>query len=118
MANHISIGSIPGGRGGDSIRQVASQWQREMVGGAITVPESGTAGNDVEFGHLLLGMLEDVDHRQVDAERKAAAVDTGQSDDLIGAMLASQDASLSFSMLTQVRNKLVTAFDDLLKMTV
>jgi len=89
-----------------------------MAGGPVAASENGVAGTDVEFGHLLRGMLEDVDHRQVDAERKAAAVDTGQSDDLIGAMLASQDASLSFSMLTQVRNKLVTAFDDLLKMTV
>ncbi|WP_260466809.1 flagellar hook-basal body complex protein FliE [Pandoraea apista] len=113
--NNISIDSISSGRGEDLIRQVAPHWRREIAGGPN---DDGVTGAGVEFAHLLRDMLDDVDHRQVDAERKAAAVDTGRSDDLIGAMLASQDASLSFSMLTQVRNKLVAAFDDLLKMTV
>nr|MBO2488641.1 flagellar hook-basal body complex protein FliE [Gammaproteobacteria bacterium] len=50
------------------------------------------------------------------AADKMAAVDSGQSDDLVGAMLASQQASLSFSMLLQVRNKVVAALDDLMKL--
>lgn len=45
-----------------------------------------------------------------------ADVDSGKSDDLVGAMLMSQEASLSFSMLMQVRNKVVGAVDDLIKM--
>ncbi|MDB6001513.1 MAG: flagellar hook-basal body complex protein FliE [Rhizobacter sp.] len=59
-------------------------------------------------------------HRVDDGERHAAermsAVDSGQSDDLVGAMLASQDASLSFSMLMQVRNKVMGAVEDLVKL--
>jgi flagellar hook-basal body complex protein FliE len=50
------------------------------------------------------------------AAEKVAAVDSGRSDDLIGAMLASQEASLSFSMLMQVRNKVVGAMEDLIKL--
>ena len=45
-----------------------------------------------------------------------AAVDRGESDDLVGAMLESQKASVSFSALLQVRNKLSTAFDDVMRM--
>ena len=45
-----------------------------------------------------------------------SAVENGESDDLVGAMLASQEASLSFSMLLQVRNKVVGAVDELIKM--
>lgn len=59
----------------------------------------------------------------VDAEDRAAgermaAVDAGKSDDLVGAMLASQQASLSFSMLMQVRNKVMGAVDELIKLPV
>ncbi|MET3131970.1 flagellar hook-basal body complex protein FliE [Oxalobacteraceae bacterium GrIS 1.11] len=43
-------------------------------------------------------------------------VDSGKSDDLVGAMLSSQQASLSFSMLMQVRNKVMGAVDELLKL--
>ncbi|MBY0239779.1 MAG: flagellar hook-basal body complex protein FliE [Burkholderiaceae bacterium] len=50
------------------------------------------------------------------AGQKMADVDAGRSDDLVGAMLASQEASLSFSMLMQVRNKVMGAVDELIKL--
>jgi flagellar hook-basal body complex protein FliE len=34
----------------------------------------------------------------------------------VGAMVASQKAGLSFSALMQVRNKLMTGFDDIMRM--
>jgi flagellar hook-basal body complex protein FliE len=41
---------------------------------------------------------------------------SGKSDDLVGAMLSSQEASLSFSMLMQVRNKVMGGLDELIKL--
>ncbi|MES2741505.1 MAG: flagellar hook-basal body complex protein FliE [Pseudomonadota bacterium] len=60
-----------------------------------------------------LGMVNLADR---DAAQLMSEVDSGQSDDLIGAMLASQQASLSFSMLMQVRNKVMGAMDELIKL--
>lgn len=59
-----------------------------------------------------------VDQEGRDASDRMAAVDAGKSDDLVGAMLASQQASLSFSMLMQVRNKVMGAVDELIKLPV
>lgn len=50
------------------------------------------------------------------AAQRIGDVDAGRSDDLVGAMLASQEASLSFSMLMQVRNKVMGAVDELIKL--
>ncbi|MGK5023561.1 flagellar hook-basal body complex protein FliE [Janthinobacterium sp. RB2R34] len=50
------------------------------------------------------------------AAQKMSDVDSGKSDDLVGATLASQEASLSFSMLMQVRNKVMGAVDELIKL--
>lgn len=61
-------------------------------------------------------MIEAVNTQDHAAAEKMAAVDSGRSDDLVGAMLASQEASLSFSMLMQVRNKVVGAMEDLIKL--
>lgn len=61
-------------------------------------------------------MLHAVDAQDRAAADKVADVDAGRSDDLVGAMLASQQASLSFSMLMQVRNKVAGAFDELIKL--
>ena len=52
------------------------------------------------------------------AGARMADVDSGKSDDLVGAMLASQQANLSFSMLMQVRNKVMGAVDELIKLPV
>jgi flagellar hook-basal body complex protein FliE len=59
-----------------------------------------------------------VDAKEHVAADKMAAVDSGRSDDLVGAMLSSQEASLSFSMLMQVRNKVMGAVDELIKLQV
>ncbi|MDN3921575.1 flagellar hook-basal body complex protein FliE [Pelomonas sp. PFR6] len=68
------------------------------------------------FAQSMEDMLRRVDAKDQDASEKMAAVETGASDDLVGAMLASQDASLSFSMLMQVRNKVMGAMDELIKL--
>jgi flagellar hook-basal body complex protein FliE len=57
-----------------------------------------------------------VNAQDVNAGQKMADVDAGRSDDLVGAMLASQEASLSFQMLMQVRNKVMGAVDELIKL--
>ena len=57
-----------------------------------------------------------VNEQQNIASSLMTAVDAGQSDDLVGAMVASQKAGLSFSALMQVRNKLMTGFDDIMRM--
>jgi flagellar hook-basal body complex protein FliE len=68
------------------------------------------------FGSFFERAVHNVDAQDRIASEKMAAVDAGRSDDLVGAMLASQQASLSFSMLMQARNKIVGAMEDLIKL--
>ena len=53
------------------------------------------------------------------AARFANAFEVGQSGvDLTDVMIASQKASVSFQAMTQVRNKLVQAYQDIMQMPV
>ncbi|KLV06617.1 flagellar basal body protein FliE [Photobacterium aquae] len=81
-------------------------------------PLSAGADKQVDFGKIITDMVKDVDQKGQQASAKMTAVDLGQSDDLVGAMVASQTASLSFSAMVQVRNKLLTAYDDVMRMPV
>jgi len=72
----------------------------------------------VLFADALKQAVHSVDAKEHVAADKMAAVDSGRSDDLVGAMLSSQEASLSFSMLMQVRNKVMGAVDELIKLQV
>lgn len=59
-----------------------------------------------------------VDGQQHKAGALQAAVDAGVSDDLVGAMVESQKASVAFSALMQVRNKVTGAFEEVMRMPV
>jgi flagellar hook-basal body complex protein FliE len=78
----------------------------------------GAPHSGVSFTQSMKDAIASVDSDERVAKERMTAVDSGKSDDLVGAMLSSQQASLSFSMLLQVRNKVMGAVDELLKLPV
>ena len=85
---------------------------------AIAPPRHDQAESGASFADSMQAAFAGVNADDRAAAQKMAAVDSGQSDDLVGAMLASQQANLSFSMLVQVRNKVVGAVDELIKLPI
>ncbi|WP_330983806.1 MULTISPECIES: flagellar hook-basal body complex protein FliE [Enterobacterales] len=90
---------------------VLSPIQSNVVGAQSAISQAS-------FGQVLQGVLDHVDRFQQVAEQKQTAIDMAKSDDLAGAMIASQQASLSFSALVQVRNKVASGFNDLMSMSI
>ena len=72
----------------------------------------------LSFSQAMTNVLDTVNQHQSYASEKMTGVETGKSDDLVGAMVASQKASLSFNALMQARNKVVMSFEDIMKMPV
>lgn len=95
------------------LQQEASAFADMPVAPAFNGPGVNPA---VSFADSLREAVHAVDAKSRVASDKMTAVETGRSDDLVGAMLASQEASLSFSMLMQVRNKVVGAVEELVKL--
>jgi flagellar hook-basal body complex protein FliE len=89
---------------------------RLAIAPALDAGEPGAPG--FSFAQSMKDAFHSVDADQRAAASRMADVDSGNSDDLVGAMLSSQEASLSFSMLMQVRNKVMGAVDELLKLPV
>jgi flagellar hook-basal body complex protein FliE len=83
------------------------------VGGGFGSSDAGPA---FSFAQSMKDAVGKVNEGDATASQKMADVDAGKSDDLVGAMLSSQEASLSFSMLMQVRNKVMGAVDELIKL--
>jgi flagellar hook-basal body complex protein FliE len=94
---------------------------QDLIGSALTMPPAighENQGPASSFAATMTDAIRGVDGQDRAAAEKMAAVDNGTSDDLVGAMLSSQQASLSFSMLMQVRNKVMGAVDDLVKLPI
>lgn len=102
-----------------SIMQVQQQLlgrMQQLAEAADGQPIRQASGPAAGIGGSFEAALRAVDAEQHQASAAMAAVDSGKSDDLVGAMIDSQKASVSFSALLQVRNKLTTAFDDVMRM--
>lgn len=82
----------------------------------IIAPASNAFGvsEPISFAGALNNAIDNVDAIQHSAGVKQKAIDMGLSDDLAGAMIESQKASVAFSAMMQVRNKLTTALDEVM----
>jgi flagellar hook-basal body complex protein FliE len=78
-----------------------------------TVPTDAASGaSPTSFKDVLMQNLSEVNKLQQDADSTLENYVTGKSGNLGEVISASQKASLAFSMLVQIRNKLQDAYDE------
>ncbi len=83
-----------------------------------TVP-GGNKDNTTEtdsFGSVLDQSIKTVSRIQQDADERAAQLVAGESKDIHGTMIAMQKAEISMSLLMEVRNKVISAYDEIKRM--
>jgi flagellar hook-basal body complex protein FliE len=68
------------------------------------------------FGTLLDGLVGAVNAKQTAAAAQASQVMLGDSGQLHQSVIAMQEASVSFSLMVEVRNKLVESYQELMRM--
>jgi flagellar hook-basal body complex protein FliE len=98
--NQINNLVVGGGQVGKAGGQVA--------GGS----QAGSGEGQVSFKDVLLKNLNEVNQLQEDADQKLQDYVTGKTQNMGEVISASQKASMAFSMLTQIRNKLQDAYDE------
>jgi len=70
------------------------------------------------FGQVLDGLIATVDGKQATAQALTRQVLLGDSGQLHQSVIAMQEASVAFSMMVEVRNKLVESYQELMRMQV
>lgn len=85
----------------------------------ITLPSAPhTAAPTDGFGQMLDGIVGMVDAKQQAAGAMTRKVLMGETDQLHQSVIAMQEASVAFSMMVEVRNKLVESYQELMRMQV
>lgn len=86
--------------------------------GVETAAAAGRGGAS-EFSNLLKGAVDKVNQTQQTADNLATAFQKGDpGTDVAQVMVAMQKANLSFQAITQVRNKLVNAYQEIMNMQI
>ena len=93
--------------------------QIRSLGRELRMPTSTEAAPATGFGDLLKSSLDAVNEAQKQASDLKIGFETGTGDaTLADVMIAAQKANLSFRAVTEVRNKLVTAYQEIMNMPV
>jgi flagellar hook-basal body complex protein FliE len=71
-----------------------------------------------EFGRWFTQQIGQVDSKLNVADRELQALATGQTQNLHQTMIALEEAKLSFQLLVQVRNRVLEAYQDVMRMQV
>ncbi len=107
------------------MRNLRAQVQKASPQQEIAAPSQLRPSEQVQqakapsFGDLLSNAVNSVNQTQMQSSAMAKAYEQGDpSISLAQVMIQSQKASVSFQALTQVRNKVVQAYEEIMKMPV
>ncbi len=78
----------------------------------------GEAARDVDFGATLKNAIDSVNNLQQTASTSANDFISGKRADLVNVMVDGQKASLGFQAMVQVRNRMVSAYQDIMNMPI
>jgi flagellar hook-basal body complex protein FliE len=99
---------------------------RALLGPPILRPEMGAAapgaqlalpeGGGKSFAETLRESISEVNKMQLEADQAIEKLVTGEKPDIQGTLIALQKADLSFKVMMEVRNKILSAYQELVRM--
>lgn len=92
--------------------------RREVVAPALPKDGQIKTGSGGGFSDALSKAVSEVNHLQLNADKAIQGVQKGQSDALHEAVIALEKADISFRAMLTVRNKLIEAYQEVMRMQV
>ena len=101
------------------MRQMRAQAGNQISDRLPALDKVGTNPNSTsEFQSVLGSALSKVNAMQLESGQRTNAYVSGESTDLVGTMVASQKANLGFQALVATRNRVVSAYQDIMNMPI
>lgn len=85
---------------------------------AIKQPGSPASGETKGFGAMLKESINEVNNYQLAADKSVEELATGKNKNIHETMIAISQADAAFKMTMQVRNKVVDAYQEIMRMSV
>ena len=79
---------------------------------------STTQTDGPSFSQTLTEAINNVNQLHVDADQKAQQLATGKTDDVAAVMIATEKADIALRAMVQVRNKIIDAYQEIMRMQV
>lgn len=80
--------------------------------------KQGTDKADGSFTGILKHAINTVNQAKIEADQAVQELATGNEKDIHQTMIALEKASVSFELMMQVRNKIVSAYEEIMRMQI
>ena len=90
----------------------------QSPGGAIAGSKPEPQSGSLSFGQMLTDTISQVNRQQLEADASINNLVTGKHADIHQTMIAVEKASVSFELLMQIRNKVISAYDKIMRMPI
>jgi len=77
-----------------------------------------SAGKTESFSEAMKRQLGEVNELQVQAEKASEALALGEADNIHEVMIRTEEAKLALEMTVQVRNKVIEAYQEIMKIQI
>ena len=108
--------TVPGGAISEAFQSKLQPMEIPQI--AAPFVSIGSVGGATNWGHMVQQMVMDVNAKQQTVAQKVSDVLQGGPTPVHEAMVASEEASLSFEFLSEMRNKVVEAYQQVMQMQV
>ena len=85
----------------------------KSVGGSSELSKSGE-----NFSRVIKETIESVNKQQVEADKSAAGLASGQHSNIHEVMIKMEEAEISLRLMVQMRNKVVEAYQEIMRMQI
>lgn len=84
----------------------------------FAVAQSKDKNNELNFKDFLLNAVDHVNKLQMEAQQTTAKLASGQIDNLHEVMIAVEKADIALQFAVQVRNKIIDAYNEVMRMQI
>ena len=98
--------------------QLGGQWPRIEGEGALSAQrrlDRSTGAEESSFKDMLQGIVSQVDTLQKDADASIRGLVNGETQNIHDVTVKMEEADVAFDLMMQVRNKLMEAYQELIK---
>lgn len=98
------------------------QTLKEIRNSRMAIPSAATAGTSGAEGKTFADTLKDavqnVNTAQKESDKKMQELAVGKSKDIADVMITAEKADIALKLMVQVRNKIIEAYQEIMKMQV
>lgn len=79
---------------------------------------AGRSSGELPFADLVKGLIQDTNEKQGAVEKSVQQMVSGESDSIHDVVLTSSRADLAFRLVMEIRNRLISSYQEIMRMQV